>query len=508
MNIAVDMTPYIAGGANGGVVPLVIATIKELVARSDDDITIITTAQNYDALAFLDTERISRCVIDGSRKSWEETVVQGKNDRAAESVHAEHYPIEITAVEAPKPGLNKWKKKLFYGIKKPAKKILPAKTYFKLKMHKGEFKQIVYAASHPWKEVLKPASKWIVPHGIYVHHQAKKVNRSAVGRENTDVQPSPAILVEQIKSLTKGTKIEQVTGKKIDVFYCPFTAVPMEEPGVPIVSVVNDIQHRFFPWFFSREECEVRDRFYENLVKVHPYMIAISEYTRQTYIDTYKYEPDQITTVHCAVQDRLSGFKTDDDQILTSFGLTAKSFLLYPANFWPHKNHRSLFVAFNMLKHHRPDCDLKLVLTGFSGDGNHAWKEAVEAMGLENEILFLGYVTDPELAVLLRNCQFMVFPSLFEGFGMPVTEAMSMNTTVLCSNVTSIPEVGGDCAFYFDPYDPAKICEMMEYVLDHPETVKEKKENYRKHLENFSTENYIKKTRDIFRQLIEKGTVS
>ena len=82
---------------------------------------------------------------------------------------------------------------------------------------------------------------------------------------------------------------------------------------------------------------------------------------------------------------------------------------------------------------------------------------------------------------------------------------MSIGTNVLCSNVTSLPEVGGDCAFYFNPYDPADICKEMEYVLDHPEEAEKKKQKYKEHLARFSTDAYIEKIRALFIQLIREA---
>ena len=117
MNIAVDMTPYIAGGANGGLVPLLISTIREMVARNEDDITLITTVQNYTDLAFMDGPRVSRCTIDGSRKSWEEEPSMTDEQTAA--------PPD-------------WTRRVFHKVQAPAKRFLPCRTYNYLKNHKQQ----------------------------------------------------------------------------------------------------------------------------------------------------------------------------------------------------------------------------------------------------------------------------------------------------------------------------------------------------------------------------------
>ena len=90
-------------------------------------------------------------------------------------------------------------------------------------------------------------------------------------------------------------------------------------------------------------------------------------------------------------------------------------------------------------------------------------------MGLGEWISFPGYISDEEFAVLLASCRALIFPSLYEGFGMPVLEAMSFGKPVFCSNLTSLPEVAGDAAFFFDPKKPQEILQAVEQIVYHPE---------------------------------------
>jgi len=131
-------------------------------------------------------------------------------------------------------------------------------------------------------------------------------------------------------------------------------------------------------------------------------------------------------------------------------------FLLYPARPWTHKNHARLFEAFAQLRRERPD--LRLVLTGEGDFGT--LPDGVEAR---------GRVSRDELVDLYRSAAALVFPSLYEGFGLPVVEAMACGCPVACSNATSLPEVAGGAARLFDPRDVHEIAAAVDDVLAEPE---------------------------------------
>jgi len=138
--------------------------------------------------------------------------------------------------------------------------------------------------------------------------------------------------------------------------------------------------------------------------------------------------------------------------------------MFYPANFWPHKNHSMLLTAYGMFLAHNPHSPLDLVFTGALNGGEDAIKQAVSQMGLAKRVHFLGFVPQEELAAVWFGCEFLIFPSLYEGFGIPVLEAMSIGKPVLCSDRTSLPEVAGDAALYFDPRSPRALLECIEKI--------------------------------------------
>jgi len=261
----------------------------------------------------------------------------------------------------------------------------------------------------------------------------------------------------------------KLLGRPVDVWFCPFTRPYFQHPDIPLVSLVHDLQHRYYPQFFSEEERRGRDQTYELVARRATLVACVSDYVRQTVLDYTKLPPAKVRTVFTRLPERLSPPEGERiGQALSRLGLTRQSYLIFPANFWPHKNHAVLLAALGLHVAANPDSDLKLVLTGADTGAASELRRAAEAMGLGGRVLFTGYVSDEELAALTAGALALIFPSLFEGYGMPVAEAMAMGVPVLCSNVTSLPEVGGDAVLLFDPRKPGDVAAAMTRIVTEP----------------------------------------
>lgn len=251
----------------------------------------------------------------------------------------------------------------------------------------------------------------------------------------------------------------------VDLLFCPFTAPTFAEAGIPVVSVICDLQHREYPQFFTPQEIDTRDSFYAEVCRKTDAVICISESTRESVIRHLKTDPEKTHTIPICIQSRLAG--GDSSRIsehLRALHIDRRPFLFYPANFWPHKNHHLLLAAYGMFLSRNPARDMDLVFTGALDDAQKELQEKVRCMGLERHVHFLGYLPDDALTAVWQGCSCLVFPSLYEGFGIPVLEAMQFGKPVLCSNVTSLPEVAGDAALYFDPRKPAEIVSCIERI--------------------------------------------
>lgn len=257
-------------------------------------------------------------------------------------------------------------------------------------------------------------------------------------------------LTKHLSEESKGSSILKKVGA--DILFCPFTAPLYHDPDVPIVIVVHDLQYIYYPWFFTPEDLYHTNRYFQQSVEVAKLLICVSEFTRKTVIENSNIEPRRVKTIRSCLFNPLPQVAEDRlAQILNERGLSKGKFLFFPANFWQHKNHQMLILAFSQFLHQNPSLSIKLVFTGAPGPRMDFLVVSVNKMGLQENVIFLGYVSDEEMAVMYRACKAVIFPSLFEGFGVPVLEAMSYGKPVLCSNVTSLPEVGGDAVFYFDP---------------------------------------------------------
>jgi glycosyltransferase involved in cell wall biosynthesis len=232
----------------------------------------------------------------------------------------------------------------------------------------------------------------------------------------------------------------------LDAIHFPLSIMlpPLDAP--PAATTVLDVQHEVFPEFFSRAELAYRRRVYGWTLRKSRIVITISEHAREALVERLHLDPARVRAIHLAV----------DHDRFTPDSRDREPFLLYPANAWKHKNHERLFTAFAQVHRERPG--LRLVLTGAGHD------RLTLPAGAESR----GHVGLGELVDLYRSAAALVYPSLYEGFGIPCVEAMACGCPVAASDVASIPEVCGDAAVYFDPLDAESVAEGIRTVLDRP----------------------------------------
>ena len=214
----------------------------------------------------------------------------------------------------------------------------------------------------------------------------------------------------------------------------------------PVAATVHDLRHEVTPELFSRGQLAYRRRVYGWTVRGSRIVIAISEHVRDSLVERYGLDPGRIRVIHHGVNHR----------VFSVGNAHREPFLLYPANRWPHKNHERLFEAFALVRRERPD--LRLVLTG----GGHEHRSLPEGVAAP------GRVPVDRLVELYRTASALVYPTLYEGFGMPALEAMACGCPVAVSRVASLPEVCGEAAVYFDPTSVEDIARGIDDVLADP----------------------------------------
>lgn len=249
-----------------------------------------------------------------------------------------------------------------------------------------------------------------------------------------------------------------------DLLFCPFTSPRHAEIGVPTICVVHDLQYKVYPQFFEPEDVFHRDVAFADAVGRSVALVAVSEYTRQSILEYSRVDPSRVCTIHHRMAQRLGFEAPADRSLIDRHRLLPDRYLLYPANFWRHKNHEMLLLAFGLaMRNGLPD-DVALVCTGAPGDRQAYLVESARRMGIGHRLRFPGYVSNEEFSTLLHLARALVFPSLYEGFGMPIVEAMAAGVPVACSNTTALPEVVDEAGILFDPRVPARISDAIVQV--------------------------------------------
>ena len=233
--------------------------------------------------------------------------------------------------------------------------------------------------------------------------------------------------------------------------------------GFPNILSFTDLQHLTYPQFFSGQEIEQRNRLYRESVNAAAKILCISDFTKNDLQSKWNVPAAKLETVHLSASTvvRLAHIQVDSAKVLARFGLK-QPFLFYPARLWAHKNHAALLRSFQTVcsAWKRP---IHLVVTAEreSFVKNHG--ALIEQLKLTERVCCTGYVSELELAALYKEAAMLVFPSLFEGFGMPVLEAMHFGCPVACSNTTSLPEIADNAARYFNPESTP---DMTKAILD------------------------------------------
>jgi glycosyltransferase involved in cell wall biosynthesis len=194
-------------------------------------------------------------------------------------------------------------------------------------------------------------------------------------------------------------------------------------------------------------------------------VLTVSHASKQDILHYLGIPADKVEVIHNALDTRLAAAPTDEEManVRERFQLTSP-FILYAGNIKPHKNVDRLIEAYSILRR-RGVTDPKLLVIGNEVSRYPNLRRLVHRFQLHPHVRFFGFVQDTTLGALYRLASVFVFPSLYEGFGLPPLEAMAAGTPVITSNVSSLPEVVGDAAVLIDPMDAGAIADAMARVL-------------------------------------------
>jgi glycosyltransferase involved in cell wall biosynthesis len=238
--------------------------------------------------------------------------------------------------------------------------------------------------------------------------------------------------------------------------------------SLPIIYEPLDLQHRHLPEFFSPGERRWRDAVYRDGCERARLIVTGTRHIKQDIVGEYGIDPRRIAVIPIrSALPPTPPTPADIARVRPQYNLPDR-FLLYPAMTFPHKNHLRLFEALAILRD-RHGITLYLVCTGRPYESHWpALQEALTRFGLTGQVKMLGSVPQPDLVALFGSAWALAFPSLFEGIGLPVIEALQYGLPVISSNVTSLPEVAGDAALYFDPTSVESIVDTLMAAHQQP----------------------------------------
>jgi glycosyltransferase involved in cell wall biosynthesis len=259
--------------------------------------------------------------------------------------------------------------------------------------------------------------------------------------------------------------MRRIRHHRIDLWFCPLIDLAPRDVRLPSVVSIPDLQPEFYPDFFRKDLANWSRKNYPASCRNATKVITLSEFSKRTIVERYGIAPEKVHSIPLAVSEAFFLHQNDAavEAVKAKYNLPSE-YAFYPANTWPHKNHATLVKAMHLLrtKHGK---QLSWVFTGVKRGGHDAFLGAAEKLGLGQQIHVLGYVDQRDIPLLYRGARFLVFPSLFEGFGLPLLEAMASDCPVICSRTASIPEVVGEAALLFDPHNPEDIGDAMHRIL-------------------------------------------
>ncbi len=290
--------------------------------------------------------------------------------------------------------------------------------------------------------------------------------------------------------------IHLFTNRKPDVFFSPAHYAPRVSPA-PTVVTIHDLAYKFFPNEFLSGDLYKLNKWTGYSVKKASKVICVSEHTREDLLKLYPEVSNKTSVV-------LNGYRSDKSirsvKSIKSVANANTPYILFVGTIQPRKNITTLIEAFEKFVETHPDFELKIV-------GKKGWLytetlNRIESSSVSKQIKYLGFVSESELVALYKNAYATVLPSLYEGFGLPVLEAMSQGSLVIASNTSSLPEVGGDAVLYCNPDDSKTITDALEKLQDSKlrTTLLLKAENQ---LKKFSWDKCAEETLNVIKSAIE-----
>lgn len=261
---------------------------------------------------------------------------------------------------------------------------------------------------------------------------------------------------------------------RVDALYCPFGAATFHTEGIPTVALIADLLHRDYPFTLTSEAVAARELYVSNTIRVATQIQCISRSGMERVATHYEVPPSQLFYTYLPIHHRL----TASAQTLASrrSEIAHRPFFFYPANLWLHKNHEVLLLSYVRYKEEACEDAWDLVLTFHEDERAQLLRALVDTLGISRSVQLRGFVSEADLHDIWVTAGALVFPSLHEGFGIPLLEAMHYGVPIITGSEFSLGEVAGDACYRVDPRKPASITAALHAVsqnVDLRETLRE-----------------------------------
>ena len=283
-----------------------------------------------------------------------------------------------------------------------------------------------------------------------------------------------------------------------DVFFTPTHYGPRFSP-VPTAISIMDLSYIHFPQLFKKNDLYQLKNWTKLSAKKAKKIFTISEFSKNDIIKTYGVSKEKVVVTYPGIKQDLR-LKIKDlsmEDLNKKFGIKGE-YILFVGTLQPRKNIVRLVEAFSKLKKN----NLQLVIVGKRGWLYEDILSAPQKFGVTDNVKFLDFINDEDLPSLYKNALCFVLPSLYEGFGLPVLEAMKYGCPVLTSNVSSLPEAGGDAAVYFDPENTGDITKKIEKVISDEKLREEMIKKGKIQVKKFSWEKTARETLRALEELV------
>lgn len=252
--------------------------------------------------------------------------------------------------------------------------------------------------------------------------------------------------------------------KNLDLFFSPTHYAPIFLSCPQVISIL-DVSYKHFPEMFPKKDLLKLAIWGKFSINNAEKIITISNSSRDDIINEYKVPKSKVEVIPVGIKE-VKVSKMDKSDFIKKYNLS-NPYVLFVGTLQPRKNITKLIEAFSELKTEnlKPKTDLDLVIVGRKGWDFENILNAPKKFNIEDKVKFLDNVTNEDLPLFYKNAEVFVLPSLYEGFGLPILEAMQNDCPVVASNISSLPEAGGNAALYFDPNNAEDIAKTIEKVV-------------------------------------------